>query len=340
MKTLFLYFGPHYCHAAFAKSINAEFFPAGLGTKRNILEKVTRMATIAIKIPKNQDVYLCEGTFISATCLKNMHIIKKDSLIINMCADSLLYYLYSNNIARLKRKIIMSLLGDVDGFVCAGKMESDLLKDVIGDVPRVVVYPFVKESDFESICKINPDLEKPNILFIGDGTDIYYKGADLLISSFLKAKEEIHKLQLNIIGKNWHPRKEWLKEGVNFVGYVSPPSLRQYMKDASLCVHVGRGDAFPVSTIETMLGGIPTIVSKWTGTREIVQRVDKSMISDMDIEDISDRIVKYFYLSDTQKKKLSAAAKREAAEFNENNKVRQFKENFEHLVSTLQGVKK
>jgi glycosyltransferase involved in cell wall biosynthesis len=337
MKALFLYYGPHYCHAAFAKAIAAEFFPAGFGTL-NIIGKAARGISMVLKIPKKQKIYLCESTFVPVTILKDLHIINKDSLIINICADPLLYYLYSNNIKGLKKEIIMSLLRDVNGFMCVGNMERELLKDTIGDAPATVVYPFVRESCFESIYPINPSLEKPNILFIGDGTDFHYKGADLLIGGFLKAKKEIPELQLNIIGKNWHPRKEWLKEGVTFVGYV--PSLVQYIENASLYVHAGRGDAFPVSTIEAMLGGVPTIVSKWTGTKEIVKNVDESMVSDINVDDVANKIVNYFSLSDTQKKKLSVVAKREAAEFNEANKVGQFKENFAQLVSALQGVKK
>ena len=62
-------------------------------------------------------------------------------------------------------------------------------------------------------------------------------------------------------------KKEWKSKGVYFEGYQN---INPYLKKCSLSLHLGRGEAFGINILETMLVGIPTIVSKYTGAKYAV----------------------------------------------------------------------
>ena len=68
---------------------------------------------------------------------------------------------------------------------------------------------------------------------------------------------------------------------------------------------MGRGDTFPASALEAMLGGLPVITSNATGTKEIIEKLDKRLISKLGAEDLARRIVKYFCLSQKDREVLS-----------------------------------
>jgi len=229
-RTLFIYYGPHFVHASFARVLNADFLPIdfkiGWREKPKFPNKFFGVISSILSLPKEYRIYLCESTYVIPAFSRKLH-----------------------------------LLGD-------GKL----------------------------------------------------------------AKKEIKDLRLTIVGK-WQPKKEWLIEGVNFVGHQ--PSLEPYIQSSSLYVHLGRGEAFGISVLEAMLGGLPAIVSEWTGAKEVVQNLGSDFISKLNYEDASNKIMKYFDLSLEKKIKLSKKAKSLASKFKEDEKLRSFKEKFYKLLEEL-----
>ena len=75
-----------------------------------------------------------------------------------------------------------------------------------------------------------------------------------------------------------------------------------------LYLHPGRDDAFPTSVLDAMIGGLPVIVSNQTGSIDFIDKLDKNLVCDLDIKDISDKIKYYFDLSTKKKKNLSKRA--------------------------------
>ena len=59
---------------------------------------------------------------------------------------------------------------------------------------------------------------------------------------------------------------------LKFVGRCS--DLAPVFATASVYLHPGRGDAFPLSVLEAMAAGLVPIVSEWTGAKEVVEQVD------------------------------------------------------------------
>jgi len=257
-RILYLYTGDHPVHHKFAETIGAD-----------IRER-------SWKIPRGYDIYLSEGSFIIPTILKSIGWLRKKK-VINLFADPRLYYLdkgiyfdpVKNNIKKypyIRKKINLFLLGKLDGALCVGPLSYDLLGHLKEKIPKRKVYSFVSNQRKDLLISVKPALNSQEILFIGSGPDVYYKGLDLLNKVVANLKKSLPRLKVRVIG-NWDqlPRENF--KDIIFEG--KQKNIVPFIKKSSLMVHLGRGDTFPVSTIEAMISGIPVIVSTDTGTKEI-----------------------------------------------------------------------
>lgn len=328
-RILFLYYGPHHVHAAFARSLDADFLPVDfkIGWRRSphFYKKYLGAVLSALSLPQGYDIYFCGSTFIIPAISRKLHRIGNEKKIVNLFADPLCYYLYSKRISGIRRVMIIDLLIEVDGFICMGGMEAELLTKIIGDKKCVIIEPFIKKETYSRLIRIAPSLKSHNILSIANGPDWFCKGIDLLIDSFQIAKEESEDLTLTIVGE-WQPKEEWLIDGVSFVGYQ--PDLDPYIRNSSLYIHLGRGDAFPISDLEAMLGGLPAIVSEWTGTKQVIKNLGSDFISSLDPENAANKISNYFNLSLEKKMRLSEKSRKLASSFKEDEKIELFRKKF------------
>jgi glycosyltransferase involved in cell wall biosynthesis len=76
---------------------------------------------------------------------------------------------------------------------------------------------------------------------------------------------------------------------------------------ASIYLHLGRGDAFPLSVEEAMLAGLPAIVSDQTGSKELVEAIGKNFVVPMQQEKIVKAVTDYF--SSSYKRKIFLSKK-------------------------------
>lgn len=333
-KVLFLYYDPHYLHSAFAQAIGADFLSSDFvatwtkSKKIQIHKKILGVLAPSLLLPKDYDIYLCEGSFILPVIAKKLRLQPKRGKIVNFIADPLVYYLHTGVIKGAKRSVLLNLLREVDGFICISEMEKELLLEFVNK-PAIVVDPFIRDKLYKRYMSISPDLASHNIVFVARGPDWFYKGVDLLVDGFNIAKKEISELRLNIVGE-WEPKKEWLVNGVKFVGQQK--NLAPYFKRSSLYVHVGRGEAFGISVLEAMLSGLPAMVSKWTGAKTVAEKLGRNFVSDIKAEDVAEKIMKYFDLNLEKRKALSRKAKALASDYSREKKVKLFVERFQKLV--------
>jgi glycosyltransferase involved in cell wall biosynthesis len=288
-KILYLYSGGHEIHLKFAKQITHDVLQI---TNKNI--------------PKDYYAYFLEGKYPLLILKRMIGKVSKKSKIISLFANPRLFYMknnyfYDNKDKKIKRypflkKIVYKkLLKKIDGALCVGTFIANILREMNSKVKIKVVYPFIEEKRYQKLQKIKPNLNSENILFIGNGPDPYVKGLNLLIKSFNLLKEEFKDSKLYILG-------EWPKEIVEKlkserVFFEGPQkNIEKYFKNSSLYVHVGIGDTFPTTVLESFLAGIPAIVSNQTGIKEIVKKLDKNLISNINSKNISDKIKNYLKL--------------------------------------------
>lgn len=308
-RALFLYYDPNFFHAALAKALHADFYPALKlrSEKSNIVNGGLSILKSVFTLPRNYDIYFCEGTYIIPALAKRFGILKKETKIVNILASPLLYYIKTEEISKSRRRFAINLLKEVDLSVCVGKMEEELLKEILPDAKSIVTYPYLKpEMKKKLISKKNskPNLYSYKILTIGTNS-AYYKGIDIAFEAFKMVKKRFPDAEFDIVG-SMPDLEEYVDcsyKGVHCLGYVE--NLAKKIKESSLYIHVGRGDAFPASTLEAMCGGLPAIVSNANGTKEIIKKVDKNMISKLDAKDLANKVIKYFDLDHKEKNELS-----------------------------------
>ena len=308
-KIMFLYYDPHYFHAALAKALHADFYPAPKlrSEKSNMLIGGLSILKAVFTLPRYYDIYFCEGTYIIPALAKRLGLLRKDAKIVNILASPLLYYIKTGVITEPRRKFALSLLKEVDLFVCIGKMEEKLLKEILPDAKSIVTYTYVRSEMRKKLIAakmVTPALNSHKILIIGTNS-AFYKGVDITFKAFKMVRRRFPDTELYIVG-NIPDLDKYIDcnyKGVHCLGHVK--NLVKVIKESSLYVHMGRGDTFPASALEAMLGELPIITSNATGTKEIIEKLDKRLISKLDAEDLARRIVKYFYLSQKEREVLS-----------------------------------
>ena len=331
-RTLFLYYDPHYNHAMLARALHADFYPAPKlrSEKGNMINGGLSILKAVFMLPRNYDIYFCEGTYIIPSLAKKLGLLRKDAKIVNILASPLLYYIKTGLIKGIRKNFAINLLKEVDLFVYVGNMESDLLKEILPYAKGIIIYaPTKSEMRKRLIAKKNilPNLNLHKILAIGTHS-AYYKGMDIVFEAFKIVKKRFPDAELDMVG-NMPDLNKYVNcgyEGVHCLGYVK--DLVKIIKESSLYVHMGRGDTFPVSALEAMIGGLPTIVSNFTGTKEIIEKVDKNMISKLDAKDLADKITKYIKLNEKDKTALSKRFYKAALKFDKNSIIEKFINDF------------
>jgi len=153
---------------------------------------------------------------------------------------------------------------------------------------------------------------------------------------FARVAASVPEARLVVVGQ-WDPAAirnalAQAKQAAGRVLFAGPQTdLTSFLFEAEVCVHLGRGDAFPLSTLEAMCAGLPTIVSRWTGTREAVAQVDPSFVLPLNADEASARILAYLALPNETKRQLSDAFRSEGLRYTEQAAIGAFRT----AVSTL-----
>ena len=324
-KIAFLYVELHPLHKKYAEKIGCEILP------------------VSKNPPKNYEVYIVEGTYMKPLLLKKLGKIDKKIKIITLFSDPRLFYLSINKKWDFKKNkmvryswfrsfIAKRFLKRLDGAIIIEEFTKKLFRKINKKCLVMSVPAFIFKKDFNSLEKTKPNLSNNNIVFIGHGPDFYCKGIDILIESFSLVKKEIPDAQLYILGGKWERKKEWERKGVNFEG---TQKILPYLKKSSLSIHLGRGESFGINILESMLAGIPIIVSEYTGAKQAVEKFDKNFIVKLDKKRVSKKIIDYFRLSLNEKKELSKKCKKVANEFNEKDILDLFEKEFIKFIKEV-----
>lgn len=309
VKTLFFYYDPHFFHAALAKALHADFYPAPKlrSEKGNMITGGLSILKAVLILPKDYDIYFCEGTYIIPALAKKLGLLRKNAKIVNILASPLLYYIKTGIIKGTRKNFAINLLKEVDLFVCVSRMEQEILNEILPEAKSIVIYPFINSEIKKGLLskrKTYPDLNTNKILTIGTHS-AYYKGIDIVFKAFKIIKKKFPDAELNIIG-NMPDLNQYVNckyDGVHCLGYVK--DLVKVIKESSIYVHMGRGDAFALTVEEAMLSGLPTIVSDATGAKEIINNTPKNMVVKLNLNDLANRVVWYFNLTYKERLKLS-----------------------------------
>jgi glycosyltransferase involved in cell wall biosynthesis len=283
----------------------------------------------AARLPRDYDLFLTEGTQVPPILLRKCGILKRGQRVAALMADQTLYFLKSGAYPEATRRLILRLMSSFDALVCIGAMQTQIASDLLDGLPsspRILTCRSALEGRRRDLMTaVRPDTESRDIAFIGNGPDGWrarYKGIDLLLETAAILQARGHDFRLRVVGL-WeatfvetllrsHPG---LAARTTFHGEAKDPA--PYLTGAGLYVHLGRGDAWPVSVLEAMAGGLPALVSEWTGSKEAVSQLDHRLVVPLDAAAAADRIAWYWALDPAERAALSGRAREIAGEYTE-----------------------
>jgi glycosyltransferase involved in cell wall biosynthesis len=339
----------HPIHMEYAKLLNADFHFEDYHLQWLDIEsagKIRRYISWVINSfffpnKKKYDVFFCECLRVPPLIMKKIGLMRPNQKLIALMADESLYFLDKRKYSWLTRNLIKSFLNSCDTIFCIGDLQYDL------------AIKHTKTNNHKNILKIyngiSPDLQiKLNstnrisdkiirllvIANLSTSWRSWYKGVDIAIAAFVKVASVKNNIELGIIGEvNNDVKKDLLKNvptdylsKIHFMGSIS--KLDYVLDSFDLCIHVSRGDAFPTSTLESMSAGIPVILSTDTGTKCLVEIIERKLVVEVDIEQTCHAIMYYINLSDLDKLNLRMKVKDVVKDYNSIMTNRRFKELF------------
>jgi glycosyltransferase involved in cell wall biosynthesis len=348
--------GAHPVHVAFAKAITSEFRfvdepvrwqDQGRGIVFNLYAWF--MNALRFKDRKKYDVFLVDNLHVTIPLMRMLGLLKKKQKTIVHLGSHTLYFMYSGKFSRINLWMHKLALRNYDALICEGKMAHEMARLILKEKcpPAYTTFLGPQSSRNQLLKTCEPELNSHNILIIAAGPEKFrefYKGLDIMFKSFQVAFTINPKLKLTILGDWKQEIKNDLlnqlsteaKASVEFAGVKTGlESYLSYLKSSALCLHCSRGDAFPTSTIETMSAGLPTIVSEWTGTKEVVVKVDPRLIVPLDVNLIADKINWYFNLTEKEREELSAKGRKVTEAYNEEDAIKHYKETFKKICHDL-----
>ncbi|MEM5831521.1 MAG: glycosyltransferase family 4 protein, partial [Candidatus Aenigmatarchaeota archaeon] len=202
---------------------------------------------------------------------------------------------------------------------------SKLMFNFIPFKNKEIVYPFAYTERFS---KIKVNINSKNIIYVGIINK--QKGVDRIVKIFFQIQKKIPEAKLFLVGEG--PLKEKIKainnEAIVLTGFIKNPE--RYMSKCAIYINLSRLDPFGVGVIEAMAAGLVPIISENVGAKDIVEKIDKSLIV-KDEEEATKKIIELF----RNKKKLKALSikvKKMGIKQNKKNSIKAFKRAFFNFV--------
>lgn len=344
-------FGPHIMHGRLAKKVNADFFMIDQHKKWNdgeysklYLIYAWFYNALAFKKPSKYHLFLVSGPHFSPVIMKFLRLNKRQKVIAHL-GDETMYFLYSGYYGKLMTTVLKILLNQYDALLCEGQMAADLAKLNGISKPKIyTTYLGIPKERQDSLLKINPQLENNNLITIASGPKgwrEFYKGLDLMINCYSKAFEANKTLSYTIIGEWDKAVQDKLRsklslacsKSIRFVGHTN--EIEKYLSNSSIYFHTSRGDAFPTVVLEAMASGLIPLVSEWTGSKEVIKPIDKSLIVPLKEDLIVAKLVELCETTLQQKKILSKKMKLASQNFTEEFALNHYQRTFSELKNDL-----
>ncbi|MGZ3863962.1 MAG: glycosyltransferase [Bacteroidia bacterium] len=341
--------GPHPMHGKFAEAVGSEFSFIDFKMRwqdrnRSLLYRFVSWFVCAFLFPdkKRYDYFLVDNLHFSPVIMKMFGLISKRQKIIAHMGSHTLYFIYAHKFSKLTEWAHIQALKRYDILICEGAMAEELTKKILnGKTPKIyTIFNGIPEEHFPLPGNYTTNLTGKNILFMGHGPNrnrLWYKGLDVMLDAFNLAHAKDNQLTFTIVG-NWEMDviDELLKkydtntrEAICFAGQT--PNLESYADKASLYLHCARGEAYGLTILISLAYGIPSIVSEWTGAKEVVNKIDTRFITEMDAQKIADKIQWYFELTPEEKKCISEKAVKTVAPYTEKNAIDFYKTVFKQI---------
>lgn len=340
MKTVMLYRGdsPHPAHQGFVEAIGADTFR--IDQRVAGLPAGTIPAEILNGVRLNgYEVYIAEGTRSLYGALSNQ--LGSESILIYLAADLSISQLQNRNSA--EQSMVNRLIGNygmgvmktvfsrnIDGVIAVSNLTAESVGTVV-DAPVRIAHPYINPEMYERLGNFTPNIERKSAVTVGTYT--WYKGQDILPDVWSQVREQHPEAELFLIGDGY-PESLNENPGIIVCGFVE--DLPSRLSESALYVHAARADAFPVSVLEALRLGLPSIVTATTGDRSVTRKLSEDFVVKRTVDALSTSINDYFSLSVKEKQNLSNEATKQGSKFDSRSRKEKFGAQFKSLIKQLE----
>ncbi len=309
--------------------------PPSSGGSANIMGRFLHvMRNLRRKEFSEYDIILAESPLLQP----NVHrrLLGGKFRIISLFASPGIYKIFSGKVNPIAAPLLKSVVKQTDGFVPVSRMCADFLIEHGIVRPMEVAYPYIEPGKYEALMKNKYDHSSRYLVTVGYPTE--YKGIDFALKVFDALAGRDPNLGMRVIAKSLDAK--YLRnlshgERVKVMSNVGNEEFCKILGGAAACLHFGRFDTFPVSTLEAMLSGVPTFTSVLTGTKEVAEKAGKGFVLDFRLDESAKAIGAFLSLPAEEKDALSAKFRENAMPFGKAERLSDFKEKFAALVKRL-----
>ncbi|WP_161631391.1 glycosyltransferase family 4 protein [Candidatus Halobonum tyrrellensis] len=327
---------PHPSHQGFADAIDADLY--GLNTC-----SVDRVAgTIPVEVLNGllmgeYDVCIAEGTRSLYGSLS--HQLFSDSTLIYIAADQSLYQVRRHEddqpfLNRLIGRYGMSAMETafnryIDGVIAVSEFTAEYTNEIV-HAPTRIAHPYIQPDLYDELGTVTPDLASNTAVTVGGFAQ--YKGQDILVDAWRLVRDRFPGARLRLVGSGYPPELDQ-EPGVTVRGYVD--DLCAEFERASLYVQPSRADSYPVSVLEALRAGLPTLVTTTTGNKTEAERVSSELVVEPSAERIADGVAGYFGRDVSERETMSATAERRGRRYDGKTQKEIFRRQFHELLSEI-----
>lgn len=308
--------GPHPAHELWIETIKAKVFKLNWRGITSLLHY-------------NPEILIGEGSRATfAACLLKKIFLRNTKVI------SIMMYLPFDILEKKMFPALLSLLKEVDGMIAVSTMvREEIIENIPLDTKVSTCYPYIDVSVYDDVSR--EYRTSKGICFLGNLAR--NKGADLLPEIFEEVRGEIgNKISMYIIGKGPYFKELKLKaenlSNLHVLGYQPRRMIKEIFSKCEIYLHPARLDTCPVSVLEGMTAGLIPIVTERTGSKAFVEKVSPTLITPVDTEEISKKVIDVLGMDPRGRSGLSLKAKQIALGWSAEVASRSFNEAMEELL--------
>ena len=236
---------------------------------------------------KNGLIYFCEGTGPILFPILMRKLKHEENIIISRINDEAFNF---SEKSKLSRKYHNFLFRHLNGVIGCTSMVADDGKKIVKCPVYYAIYTTWR--DYSYFAHVKPDFKHKNFAFVGEYRE--HKGIDILAESMKLLKKKGISVKTYLIGDKIRENLEQRNLSDSSFIYTGKSDPRDYFPKCAFYIHTARYEAGPTTVMEAMAAGLIPFVSMKTGVRDIVRRINPSLVIDsLDPKIISEHIAKF-----------------------------------------------
>lgn len=333
---------PHPAHKGFAQEIDADLIRCDNPNKGLGINGIAHEVWNGVRL-SGYDVYIAEGSRPLYSLLPKS--LFGSSTLVYLCGDHRLYQLIfdhsdGHNFTEVNMNAQESLMQNtlsaaIDGVIAVSRFCGKYMSEIVGDkTPIRIAEPYV-DDDRADLSTAKPAYDSSHAVTVASasrGKVGDYKGIDLLIEAWDRVREYHENATLDLVGTG-HLKEYDTVPGVTVRGYVD--NLADAFEQASLYIQPSRIDAFGVAVVESMLAGVPPVVTETTGARSAIKPTNPCLIVNPAPGAIADRVIKYFDTEPSHRRQMGSELRNTAQKFDRETQCEQFAKEFTRVYRSI-----